>query len=110
MRILAVRKRNEVKPKKKKFYKVNVILAFILISASVIGYSVFRSNMQKAEELNKQVAEVSQEISQMEQENAQIKEILEDDDHYEYFQEIAREDYGYCKPGEKIYYNSSYGE
>ena len=28
----------------------------------------------------------------------------------EYFEKIAREEYGYCKPGEKVYYNSSFGE
>ena len=31
-------------------------------------------------------------------------------DHKEYFEKIAREKYGYCKPGEKVYYKSSFGE
>ena len=40
----------------------------------------------------------------------EIKEILDEEDHDEYFEKIAREKYGYCKPGEKVYYNSSFGE
>ena len=46
----------------------------------------------------------------IDKESAEIQEILDEENHDEYFEKIAREEYGYCKPGEKVYYNSSYGE
>ena len=39
-----------------------------------------------------------------------IAETLKEENHDEYFEKVAREQYGYCKPGEKVYYDSAYGK
>jgi cell division protein FtsB len=81
---------------------------------AVMGFMVLfgkiSSNYIKLGQLNKEIESVKQEITQLDAESAEIKEILDEEDHNDYFEKIAREKYGYCKPGEKVYYNSSFGE
>lgn len=107
---MAVRNISEAKPKKKKFHKVNVLLALFFIFTSVIAFSVFYTNIQKANDFEEEYNELLLKTQQLKADSLEIEEILKDDDHYEYFEKIARENYGYCKPGEKVYYNSSFGE
>ena len=107
---MAVRNINEAKPRKKKFHKVNVLLAVIFVFVSVIAFSVFYTNIQKANDFEDEYNDLFAKTQQLEADSLEIEAILKDDDHYEYFEKIARENYGYCKPGEKVYYNSSFGE
>ena len=76
----------------------------------MVLFGKISANYIKLGELNKEIEAMQQDISQLDEESAEIKEILDEKDHKEYFEKIAREKYGYCKPGEKVYYNSSFGE
>lgn len=107
---MAVRNINEAKPKKKKFHKVNILLGTFFVLISVIAFSVFFTNMEKANAFEDEYNDLFVKTQQLQANSLEIEEILNDDDHYEYFEKIARENYGYCKPGEKVYYNSSFGE
>ncbi len=107
---MAVRNINEAKPKKKKFRKVHFLWVLLIVCAVVLVFGSLAQNFIELGELNGKIDEMNQEITDLDKESAEIQEILDDKTHDEYFEKIAREEYGYCKPGEKVYYNSSFGE
>ena len=76
----------------------------------MVLFGKISSNYIKLGELNKEIEAVKQDITELDEESEDIKEILNEENHDDYFEKIAREKYGYCKPGEKVYYNSSFGE
>ena len=52
---------------------------------------------------------MSGECEEIKNENEELKRFLEDKNHDEYYEKIAREQYGYAKPGERVFYDSSFG-
>ncbi len=107
---MAVKSINDAKPKKKPIRKFHLLWILIAVMGFMVLFGKISSNFIKLNELNKEYETVSNSISQLNAESAEIQEILDEENHDEYFEKIAREEYGYCKPGEKVYYNSSYGE
>ncbi len=107
---LAVRNINEVKAAKKSInkYHIIVIVIFALMSTFVISKCV--SNYARAAEYNREASAIEAAATAISEESADISETLKAENHEAYFEKIAREEYGYCKPGEKVYYNSSFGE
>lgn len=106
---MAVRNINEVKPKKKKWHRLDIALTVFFIVSIVIALGLFLENQEKVKTVNDEYNEITIECETLQEENEKIRKILEDPDHREYFIKIAR-DNGYCLPGEKVYYNSSFGE
>ncbi len=107
---MAVRNINEAKPKKKKFRKVHFLWVLLVVGVFVFVFGKISANYAKLDELKDELSEIQQEITELDNESDEIQEILNEKNHEEYFEKIAREKYGYCKPGEKVYYNSSFGE
>ena len=107
---MAVKNISDAKPKKKKFRTVQFLWIVLAVMGFMVLFGKISANYIKLGELNKEIEAMQQDISQLDEESAEIKEILDEKDHKEYFEKIAREKYGYCKPGEKVYYNSSFGE
>lgn len=107
---MAVRNISEAKPKKKSIRKVHILWILCVVVLFVFVFSRISANYAKADELNNKVSEINEEITELDNESEDIKDILAQDNHDDYFEKIAREKYGYCKPGEKVYYNSSFGE
>ena len=81
-----------------------LILAFVGIIA--VGCIM---NYTKAAANNKEIAALSEEVSEAQAENEELEHFLEDENHDEYYEKIAREEYGYAKPGERVFYDSSFG-
>ena len=107
---MAVKNISDAKPKKKKFRKVHFLWIVLAVVGFMVLFGKISSNYIKLGELNKEIEAMQQQITELNEESADIKEILDEEDHDDYFEKIAREKYGYCKPGEKVYYNSSFGE
>ena len=103
----AQQKQKKQKNKVRKFYVVWFAVAVVFCSV-VIGTCA--SNYSKAAEYEEQAVSVSREIRKLNKETKEIAVTLRKENHDEYFEKIAREEYGYCKPGEKVLYDSSYGE
>ncbi len=82
------------------------VLAVMIIGISVFGFIL--PNYVAAAQFNEDAAKIEEQISEMQEENEDISKSLKNKD--ELYEKIAREEYGYCKPGEKVYYNSSFGE
>lgn len=107
---MAVKNISDAKPKKKKFRKVHFLWIVLAVMGFMVLFGKISANYIKLGELNKEIEAIDKEIEQLDKESAEIKEILDEKDHDDYFEKIAREKYGYCKPGEKVYYDSSFGE
>ncbi len=107
---MAIRNINEAKPKKKKFRKVHYLWLLLVVGIFVFVVGGISSNFVRVNQLKNEIGDIDREITQLDEESAAIEQILNEKNHDEYFEKIAREEYGYCKPGEKVYYNSSFGE
>ncbi len=83
--------------------------ALIIIAAIVLLANFLSLCNQLREKKNKYNA-----LEQMYQEELLIKSeyeyLLDDENRLEYIERIAREKYGYVAPGERAFYDSSYGK
>jgi len=95
--------------KTKKVQKHSVIL-FILVAAFVcLAVAGCIVNYAHAADNNTEAAQMSEKCDELKTENEELERFLEDKNHDEYYEKIAREQYGYAKPGERVFYDSSYG-
>ncbi len=108
---MAVRSFDEAKKAKKKEIKiVHIVSIFVAVVLTALLFSQCVSNYARAAEYNHEADEVESLATSISVESSEISETLKEENHRAYFEKIAREEYGYCKPGEKVYYNSSFGE
>lgn len=68
----------------------------------VAGYRV--NNKVKLAEYEVKIAEMETKIEKISKENADFTEILNSTDRSAYYEKKARENYGYGKPGEYVFY------
>ena len=108
--VLAVKNIADAKPKKKKLRKVHYLWILLAVMGFMVLFGKISSNYIKLGQLDKEIEAIQQQITELDAESDEIQAILDEENHDEYFEKIAREEYGYCKPGEKVYYNSSFGE
>ena len=103
-------KKLQAKKEPRRVKKVHIVMAaaMILLFGTAIGTTAV--NYAKAADYNEQISLINEEASRVSAESAEIAETLKEENHDEYFEKIAREQYGYCKPGEKVYYDSAYGK
>ena len=107
---MAVKNIADAKTKKKKLRKVHYLWILLAVMGFMVLFGKISSNYIKLGQLDKEIQALQQQITELDVESEGIQEILSEENHDEYFEKIAREEYGYCKPGEKVYYNSSFGE
>ncbi len=108
---MAVRSFSEAKKSKKREIKtVHIIMIFVAVVFTALLFSQCVTNYARAAEYNREAAEIENFATSVSVESSEISETLKEENHQAYFEKIAREEYGYCKPGEKVYYNSSFGE
>lgn len=99
----------EKKSKSNKKQKHSFLLAALIIAfVGVIAISCALNYAQAAKN-NREAEGISEQCSEVKKENEELERFLEDKNHDEYIEKIAREEYGYAKPGERVYYDSSFG-
>ena len=100
-----------VPAKKGKKPKKHSVALFLLLAVAicfvVTGCIV---NYAHAAQNNAEAAALSQECEEVKVQNDELEHFLEDKNHDEYYEKIAREQYGYAKPGERVFYDSSFGK
>ena len=103
-------KKLQVQKEPRRIKKFHIVLAaaMILLFGTAIGTTAV--NYAKAADYKEQISLINNEASEVSAESSEIAEILREENHDEYFEKVAREQYGYCKPGEKVYYDSAYGK
>lgn len=95
-------------PRRLKKFHIVLAAAMILLFGTAVGTTAV--NYAKAADYNEKISLINEQASAVSAESAEIAETLKEENHDEYFEKVAREQYGYCKPGEKVYYDSAYGK
>ena len=109
MKELLVLQKNAQAPKRKLNRKSSIILIVAIVLfvgffavQCIINYSQAKDNKRQAAAIDAQIAEIAAE-------NETKENFLKEENHDEYYEKIAREDYNYGKPGERVFYDSSVG-
>ena len=108
---MAVKEFKAAKKSRRKTASQRVHLAIVIAVFSLFAVTFFgciMPNYSAAAEYDEQIAQLEAKKAALEAESEEISDSLENE--MELFEKIAREDYGYCKPGEKVFYSSSFGE
>ncbi|MGN0468318.1 MAG: septum formation initiator family protein [Acutalibacteraceae bacterium] len=79
-----------------------VVLILITVTISAFNFSKASAYKESADEASSACEEIKNDISKKE-------ELIEGKGFDDYCEKIAREKYGYAKPGEYVIYDSSYG-
>lgn len=100
----------EFKPAKSKFkvkYKKTylcVLVLFVLVTAVCVGVKL--NNTSAIAGYEQQIAEVQQKVDMLNEENSEYASVLGSTDRSAYYEKIAREVYGYARPGEYVFYKT----
>lgn len=94
-------------PKKKQSKSFILTLAFILLAGYfVITIIGLRTSIKESrEELEQKVAIYEQQIA----ENERLQATVDADDKSEYIEQVARENLGFVKPNEKVFFDVTPG-
>ncbi len=104
---VAVKQFRPAKTKFKVKYKKTYLcafIAFVVVTAVCFGLRI--SNNKAIAGYEKQIAEVQQKVDTLNEENNEYISVLNSSDRSEYYEKIAREVYGYGKPGEYVFYKA----
>ena len=100
----------EFRPANSKFrvkYKKTYLFTFIVfVIVTVICVGIKLNNTTAIAGYEQQIAEVQQKVDALGEENQEYASVLSSPDRSEYYEKIAREVYGYAKPGEYVFYKT----
>lgn len=105
---MAVKEFKPAKPKVRIKYKktyLGLFVAFMVLSVFCVGYRI--NTKAEIAEYKKQIAEVDAKIEKLSAENEDYAAVLSSTDKRDYYEKIAREVYGYAKPGEYVFYKTA---
>ena len=95
--------------KKAKPHKVHILIFLaVAVLFSVTLFGCILPNYASAAKYEDQIQQLNNQMAALDAESEEISDSLDNKENL--FEKIAREDYGYCKPGEKVFYSSSFGE
>ena len=101
--------KNKSKNISKKAVKRAAIVVFLVITVlSTVIISTY--NYSKASALKQSTLDASAEVSAVQEDIAEKTALIEGEGFDEYCEKIAREKYGYARPGEFVIYDSSFGK
>lgn len=93
------------KPAVKNFLVIGVLVLTVVI---VVVFSAV--NFVRAKDYDKRSEQASEECESVKSDVSKKSDIIDGTGFDEYCEEIAREQYGYAKPGEYVLYDSSFGD
>lgn len=93
--------------KKVKTKKHSFILAVLFCALVCYFVATFISLQTKVRAQEREVAELKKTYQQQIDDNAELQMIIDSGDEAAYIEKIAREQYGYVMPDERIYYDST---
>lgn len=87
----------------------NAVLLFAVVAVLVVATAVCFSNFSKASAYKNSAQEASSSLQAVNDDISKKTELIEGKGFDDYCEKIAREKYGYAKPGEYVIYDSAYG-
>lgn len=106
---------NNTKAKKKNVFsavlssvlgKHSIILALLFAALVIYFVATFISLQSKVDAAQSNVTMLNQTKEDWEEKNTELKEVLENGDEAAYIEKIAREQYDYAMPDERVYIDS----
>lgn len=99
----------------KKFFAENplvtkVVLTVVAVFAVCFAVGVSVANFSQAAQYREDSAEASQLCEEIKEDISEKSDLIDGKGFDEYCEKIAREKYGYAKPGEYVIYDSSFGK
>ncbi len=92
---------------KNKNRKHSIILGVLFCTLVCYFVATLISLQTKVRAEEKIYEELSATYQQQLNENAELEMIIENGDESDYIEKVAREQYGYAKPDERVYYDSA---
>ncbi|MCM1543963.1 MAG: septum formation initiator family protein [Ruminococcus sp.] len=86
-----------------------LLIALVVAVALTFTISVGAVNYSKANDYKSQIAEAEAQCEKVKEEIKKDSDLINGKGFDEYCEKIAREKYGYAKPGEYVIYDSSFG-
>ncbi len=83
-----------------------LIIISVIILVVVIYLIVLFGKIRTKRELDARESEMQTEVSSILEDNSKIKESIENGDNESYLEEIARSEYSYVNPEERVYYDN----
>ena len=85
-------------------------IAIILLCLALMGYALFALANAKAElrALNAQAETMRQQVQTTTEQNAALEYKIENSDDPEVMEQVIREQFGYVKPGDKVFYDTEH--
>lgn len=93
--------------KKMKNRKHSIILAVLFCALVCYFVATLISLQLQVHAQENDVEELKSEYQQQLDENAELQRLIDEGNESDYIEKIAREQYGYAKPDERVYYDSS---
>lgn len=93
--------------KKMKNRKHSIILAVLFCALVCYFVATLISLQVQVRAQENSVAELSSQYQKQLDENAELQRLIDEGNESDYIEKIAREQYGYAKPDERVYYDSS---
>lgn len=95
---------------KHKVYFKKAGIAIILLCLALMGFALFTLVNSKAElrRLNAQAETMRQQVQTTTEENAALEYEIEHSDDPEVMEQVIREQFGYVKPGDKVFYDTNH--
>lgn len=86
--------------------KHSIILALLFAALVIYFVATFISLQSKVDAAQDNIAVLNQTKDDLNEENTELKEVLENGDEAAYIEKIAREQYDYALPDERVYIDS----
>ena len=82
-------------------------IAIILLCLALLGFAMFNFVNTKAElrHLSEQADAMRQQVQTATEDNAALEYKIEHSDDPEIMEQVIREEFGYVKPGDKVFYD-----
>lgn len=93
--------------KKVKIKRNSTILTVLALALVCYFVATVVSLQTKVHAKERSIAQLSEQYKEQLDDNDELKQIIDSGNENDYIERIAREDYGYAMPDERVYYDSS---
>jgi cell division protein FtsB len=96
-------KKKNSSPRKKMIAALIAVISLVMVAVFVLAVS---KRLKTRSEQEEKIESLSQTVKDIEEENSKIQETIDNGENESYIERVAREDYNYVRPEERVYYDS----
>ena len=96
-------KKKNSSPRKNMIAALIAVISLVMVAVFVLAVS---KRLKTRSEQEEKIESLSQTVKDIEEENSKIQETIDNGENESYIERVAREDYNYVRPEERVYYDS----